>query len=198
MAKLSKTTVDMANGGMFKKLVRDLFGYSDSKIDDMLAKGVDPKQVKPKRPRSKYLGPNPRAKDVIDNDKFWSRYAADHPGMLKGEGADRMIKGSDGKWHSLDEIDMAHMPNDAVSYWNNYGRFLDRPNGEVPGEISDWMGNLDNYEPQWRGQNRSEGASLSGSGVRYQPPVNLRQGGFTPEQVTQLLDEMRRQYTVTR
>ena len=51
MAKLSKTTVDMANGGMFKKLVRDLFGYSDSKIDDMLAKGVDPKQVKPKRPR---------------------------------------------------------------------------------------------------------------------------------------------------
>lgn len=198
MVKVAKKTVEMANGGIFKKLVGELFKYSDSKIDDMLKKGVDPKHTKPRKPRRTYLGSNPRAKDVVDKG-FWDRFARDHPGMLKGDGADRMVKGIDGNWHSLDEVDMAHMPTDAVTYWNNHGRFLGRSaDGGPPAEVRNWMENLDNYEPQWRTQNRSEGASLSASGVRYQPPVDLERAGFTPEQVNQLLDRMRQRFKVTR
>jgi len=201
MAKLPKEVVDMANGGIFKKLARELFGYTDSQLDTMLEKGTLPNYTRPRKPRKQYLGPNPQAKDpaVVGNTAFWDRFARDHPNQIKGTGADRQIKGTDGLWHSLDEVDMAHMPTDAVTYWNNHGRFLGRSaDGGPPTEVRNWMENLDNYEPQWRTQNRSEGASLSASGVRYQPPVDLERAGFTPEQVNQLLARMRQRFTVTR
>ncbi|XTZ40652.1 hypothetical protein ACQYRI_00955 [Salmonella enterica] len=51
--------------------------------------------------------------------------------------------------------DMAHL-TDAVSYWNQRGGFY----GAKTSEVRAWMRDPGNYELEYFGHNRSQGASL--------------------------------------
>jgi len=202
MPKVSKHMVDMANGGLFKKLVGDLFHYSDTQVDEIIERAArqTPDVPGSGSPRKRYLGDNPTITSPI-GDQVWERYARQHPDRVRGSGHRRELLCSDGVWRGLSDIDMGHTPNAAVEYWNNYGRFLDRgPDNEVPTEIRDWMNNPDNYEPQWRHDNRSDGATQAAAGVRYQRPVNLQHlidaGDLTRAQADQLLHQMRQRLTI--
>jgi RHS repeat-associated protein len=75
--------------------------------------------------------------------------------------------------------DQAHVPVDAVRYWNSTGRWL----GARAPEIRNWMLNPENYTIQPRGMNRSAGGSLPDE---YKPPIggtiNPFQGAGAPSQ----------------
>ena len=70
---------------------------------------------------------------------------------------------SEGKWHPIEDADMAHKI-DAVSWWNNEGRFY----GPKSEEVRNFMLNPDNYYLEYFAINRSQGAKL---GETYLPPI---------------------------
>ncbi len=74
---------------------------------------------------------------------------------------------SDNKvWRDVMEADMGHI-EDAVSYWNNTGRYL----GAKSTEVRKWMLDSDNYVYEYFRTNRSKGAIL-GKTTTYLPPIN--------------------------
>ena len=62
---------------------------------------------------------------------------------------------SDNKWYNLSEADMAHKV-DAVSYWNETGRYY----GAKSPEVREFMLNPDNYYLEHYHINRSKGGAL--------------------------------------
>lgn len=84
-------------------------------------------------------------------------------GDLVGEGADRMILGSDGNWYPIAQTDMGHVQA-AVDFWNNEGRFY----GPRSPEVRDFMTDPNNYWLEPSSINRSNGASM---GRSYLPPA---------------------------
>lgn len=70
--------------------------------------------------------------------------------------------------YPIDEADMSHI-NDAVTWWNKMGRLY----GPRSPQVRAWMNNPDNYYLEYYRYNRSDGAKLARSGVRYLPPASL-------------------------
>lgn len=84
-------------------------------------------------------------------------------GKIRGTGSRTEFKDSKGAWHPLSEADMSHK-TDAVTWWNNTGRFL----GPKSKPVRDWMLDSKNYYLDHYSLNRSSGAQL---GQVYLPPV---------------------------
>ncbi|EPQ8461400.1 RHS repeat-associated core domain-containing protein, partial [Escherichia coli] len=84
-------------------------------------------------------------------------------GKIRGTGSRMEFKDSEGVWHPLSEADMSHK-TDAVTWWNNTGRFL----GPKSKPVRDWMLDSKNYYLDHYSLNRSAGAKL---GQVYLPPV---------------------------
>ncbi|EAZ9274936.1 RHS repeat-associated core domain-containing protein [Salmonella enterica] len=74
-----------------------------------------------------------------------------------------IFKASDGNWYPLREADMSHT-TDAVTWWNNTGRYL----GPKSKPVRNWMLDSNNYYLDHYSLNRSAGAQL---GQVYLPPV---------------------------
>ena len=68
--------------------------------------------------------------------------------------------------YPADRVDLGHLV-DAVHYWNSNGR-LTFPQSP---QVLAFMADPNNYELEPSGPNQQRGAQLSGSGVRYLPPV---------------------------
>ena len=77
-----------------------------------------------------------------------------------------LFKASDGEWHPLRYADMSHK-TDAVTWWNSTGRGF----GAKAPEVRQWMLDPQNYTLDYYKINRSAGAKLGNSGVRYLPPL---------------------------
>ena len=87
-------------------------------------------------------------------------------GRVRGYGANMQFKSStDGKWYSVKDADMAHT-TDAVSYWNQRGGY----HGAKSKEVRGWMRDSNNYELEYYGHNRSQGAKLPD---RYRDPIEF-------------------------
>lgn len=84
-------------------------------------------------------------------------------GEIRGSGSRTEFKDSKGAWHPLSEADMSHK-TDAVTWWNNTGRFL----GPKSKPVRDWMLDSNNYYLDHYSLSRSAGAKL---GQVYLPPV---------------------------
>ena len=88
--------------------------------------------------------------------------------QLRGYGDEtEFLSAKDGKWYPIDEADMSHI-NDAVTWWNKMGRLY----GPRSPQVRAWMNNPDNYYLEYYRYNRSDGAKLARSGVRYLPPAS--------------------------
>jgi hypothetical protein len=78
-------------------------------------------------------------------------------------------------WYPIEQCQMAHRTDaghtDAVHWWNNTGRFFDRPGGRPAPEVRAWMRKSENYVIQYHSQNEAGGAALTNAGVMYLPPV---------------------------
>lgn len=189
MARYAKHVVDLANGGIFGRVVGRNFHFTKAtrealhtahrKADDVL------KRSPVKRARQRYVGSTPKktsktGQDVINNmhaDKRIRGWDPNNPRDL----VDVEVKAENGSWGPIEDFDMGHKPVDAVSYWNNIGRYSE-PRSK---QVREWMTSPENYELVPRDINRSGGGSLSSSGVRYQAPVKLPDGirieDLTPE-----------------
>jgi hypothetical protein len=78
-----------------------------------------------------------------------------------------LFRASDGDFYPLKLADMSHT-TDAVTWWNSTGRAF----GAKAPEVRQWMLNPDNYTLDLFSINRSAGATLCASGVRYLPPLS--------------------------
>lgn len=112
--------------------------------------------------RKKYLGATPGKK---------SRTGREVMERMKKEGnlkelddGSVIVRGSDEKWYPLEEMDMAHHPQDAVNWWNTEG-YKHGPKSEG---VRDWMLDPNNYTLDHRSLNRSAGAKL---GEVYRDPL---------------------------
>jgi hypothetical protein len=79
----------------------------------------------------------------------------------------KMFKASDGEWYPMKLGDMSHT-TDAVTWWNSTGRAY----GAKAPEVRSWMLSSENYTIDLFSINRSAGAKLGNSGVKYLPPGN--------------------------
>ncbi|MBI3712339.1 MAG: hypothetical protein HY253_05160 [Burkholderiales bacterium] len=84
-------------------------------------------------------------------------------GALIGDGANRQVLGSDGKWYPISQADMGHVTA-AVDYWNTTGRFF----GPRAPEVRNFMNDPTNYWLEPLHINRSNGASM---GKTYMKPA---------------------------
>lgn len=110
--------------------------------------------------RNRYLGRTP-GKGSRTGRQVIERMRQD--GTVRGRGDQTMFQSrTDGKWHNLRDADMAHK-TDAVTYWNETGRF----SGARSTTVREWMRDPNNYELEHYFYNRSAGARL---GQTYQPP----------------------------
>lgn len=196
MAKYPKKVVDLANGGIFKRVVGRHFHYTPAQRR-AAADAVDnispedwARHNKIKDKRRAYVGGTPgkdsaTGRSVLDRMHSEGKvkgYNPDNPGDLSRV----RVKGSDNKWYPLDDCDMGHVPVDAVAYWNNVGRFY----GPRSPEVRDWMTDPDNYEIQPRVLNQGDGSIMSSSGMRYQPPVTLPDGVDINDVAPEILREL--------
>uniref|UniRef100_UPI001EF53B78 RHS repeat-associated core domain-containing protein n=1 Tax=Snodgrassella communis TaxID=2946699 RepID=UPI001EF53B78 len=77
-------------------------------------------------------------------------------GRIRGTGNNMEFKSStDNQWYYVQDADMAHL-KDAVKYWNQKGGF----HGPKSKEVRSFMRDSDNYELEYFGHNRSQGARL--------------------------------------
>ena len=106
--------------------------------------------------REKYLGATP-GKASATGKKVIARYAT------KTEGGIVLVEWKPNKWHPLDDCDMSHEPEDAVSFWNRV-RKTTQPKSPM---IRDWMLNHRNYVLEPSAINRSRGAREN---EKYLPP----------------------------
>lgn len=194
-----KHVVDLANGGIFKRVVAKQFHYTEA-LREQAVKAVD--EISPadmarhnaiKDKRGAYLGGTPKKSSRTGRDVL-KRMNGEKPRKVRGwdpehpnELADVEIRGSDGKWYKLADCDMGHVPIDAVAYWNNVGRF----HGPKSQEVRDWMLDADNYEIQPRDLNQGDRRIMGNSGMGYQPPVTLPDGMDIKDFEQDVLDDLK-------
>jgi hypothetical protein len=117
--------------------------------------------------RQQYMGRTPdkfsrTGRAVVERMRGQGLISGDGP-LLRGNPNGLMLS-TDSGWQTIDStVDMAHT-TDAVSWWNNTGRFF----GPKAPEVRQFMLNPDNYVLQPSSINRSLGAQL---GESYQPPA---------------------------
>lgn len=116
---------------------------------------------KAKSLREQYLGRTPSknsrtGREVIEQMKQEGKIRTARGGKIE-------FKASDGKWYNIKEADMAHK-TDAVTWWNNTGRYY----GAKSKEVREWMLDSKNYYLEHYSINRSQGAKLT---ERYLPPI---------------------------
>lgn len=186
--------VELANGGMFRRVVGRQFNYKripkslegvdqDKFFDrlDRLDREAAKKSVSDKR--NKYVGSTPSKWSAVGKSTL-ERMHDEDPSQIKhmpkGDPSDWTkeqlsrvrVRGEDGNWYPYDELNMGHYPIDAVVYWNNVGRF----HGPKAPEVVDWMNDPDNYLLQPGPINQADGRIMGASGFGYQPPVRLPYG----------------------
>lgn len=84
-------------------------------------------------------------------------------GRIRGTGDRMQFKSStDNRWYNVKDADMAHL-TDAVKYWNQKGGYY----GPKSKEVRAFMRDSKNYELEYYGHNRSQGAKLPD---RYKDP----------------------------
>ncbi|WP_208455878.1 hypothetical protein [Burkholderia gladioli] len=119
--------------------------------------------------RLRYMGGTPdkysrTGLEVVERMRNDGLVIGDGP-LLRGNPNNLQLVGPGGALTRIDAtVDMAHRI-DAVTWWNDVGRFY----GPKSPEVRQFMLNSDNYVLQPRSINRSAGASL---GQTYQPPVS--------------------------
>ena len=74
-----------------------------------------------------------------------------------------LVEWSPGKWHPLDDCDMSHEPEDAVTFWNRV-RKSTKPKSDL---VRTWMLSASNYVLEPSALNRSRGAR---DREKYLPP----------------------------
>lgn len=188
--------VDLANGGMFRRVVGRAFNYKN--VPESL-QGVDPEKFEQrmdqlereaerehanvKDKRNKYVGSTPSkwsdvGKQVLermhdeDSSQIKNMPDGDRSDWTRDDLEDVQVRGEDGNWYPYDELNMGHYPIDAVVYWNNVGRFY----GPKAPEVVEWMNDPDSYLLQPGPINQEDGRVMGASGMGYQPPVNLPYG----------------------
>lgn len=188
--------VDLANGGMFRRVVGRQFNYKsipkslqgvdqkefEQHLDEAEQKAQD-KYGNVSDKRKKYVGATPSKWSKVGKGVL-ERMHEEDPSQIKNmpkgspeewtkEQLSRVkIRGEDGKWYPYSECDMGHYPIDAVVYWNNVGRF----HGAKAPEVIDWMNDPGNYLLQPGPINQGDGRIMGASGFSYQPPVKLPDG----------------------
>lgn len=205
MPRYSKKVVDLANGGIFAKVIAKRFNFKQAakagdeaaaklgrQLDDVLAKA---KHTAKGSKRDAYVGSTPsRYSNVgkqtlatMDSSLVKNRPKGD-PSTWTRDQLDRVkVKGSDGKWYDYADTNMGHSPIDAVSYWNNVGRF----HGPRSQPVRDWMNDPANYQIQPGVLNQADGRIMGRSGFTYQPPVTLPDGINIRDVEREILDELK-------
>lgn len=188
--------VDLANGGMFRRVVgrqfnykqipKSLEGVDEKEFMDNLDKAEEEAQRKhgnESDKRNKYVGSTPSKWTKVGKSVL-ERMHEEDPSQIKNmpEGSpsdwskeeleEVEVKGEDGKWYPYKELNMGHYPIDAVVYWNNVGRY----HGPKAPEVRDWMNDPGNYLLQPGPINQGDGRIMGASGFGYQPPVQLPNG----------------------
>lgn len=195
MAKYPKKVVDLANGGIFKRVVAKHFHFSKATREALEKAHRNADELAAKNPitgrRSKYVGSTPSKKSQVGQDvirrmndegkiRGWKPDAPDNLDRVK-------VLGEDGKWYKIADTDMGHVPIDAVSYWNNVGRY----HGPKSPEVRDWMKDSNNYELQPSHINQADGRIMGNSGFTYQPPVKLPDGVDIKEVEAEILEQLK-------
>ena len=122
---------------------------------------------KTKSDRLQYMGRTPSkyshtGREVLNRMRSEELIQGEGP-LLPGNPNELEVIGSDGKWYNIDRtVDMAHKI-DAVSWWNEKGRFF----GPKSPEVREFMLDSNNYRLEPQSINRSAGAKL---GQKYMPP----------------------------
>ena len=103
--------------------------------------------------RKKFMGRTP-GKNSKTGREVIARMRGE--GRIRGTGDRMQFKSStDGKWYRIQDADMAHL-TDAVKYWNQKGGYY----GPKSREVRAFMRDSRNYELEYYGHNRSQGALL--------------------------------------
>ncbi|MCC2591913.1 HNH/ENDO VII family nuclease [Tessaracoccus sp. OS52] len=180
MAKYPKKIVELANGGIFQRVIAKNFHFTKATreaIDQVHRRADDLARKNPVTgKRQKYVGSTPSKSSRVGQDVIARMHSE---GRIRGWNPalpDRLkrveVLGPDGRWHKVDTTDMGHVPIDAVTYWNNVGRY----HGPKSPEVRAWMNDPNNYELQPGSVNQADGRIMGASGFAYQPPVQLPPG----------------------
>ncbi len=103
--------------------------------------------------RKKYMGRTPSKNSKTGLEVIARRRGE---GRIRGYGDWMQFKSStDGVWYRIQDADMAHL-TDAVKYWNQKGGYY----GPKSREVRAFMRDSRNYELEYYGHNRSQGALL--------------------------------------
>ena len=122
------------------------------------------------RLREQYMGRTPSkysrtGQDVVERMRGEGAIDGEGP-LTRGNPNGLQLRTPDGTLHRIDEtIDMAHR-TDAVTWWNQQGRFF----GPRAPEVREFMRDPNNYELQPRSVNRSAGARLGEGYLAPEPP----------------------------
>lgn len=195
MAKYPKKIVDLANGGIFKRVVGKHFHFSKATREAIEKAHKNADELAAKNPvtgrRSKYVGSTPSKRSEVGQDVI---RRMDDEGKIRGWDPDNpselgkvKVLGEDGNWYKLDDVDMGHVPIDAVTYWNNVGRY----HGPRSDEVRDWMRDPGNYELQPSDINQADGRIMGSSGFTYQPPVTLPDGVDIKDFENEILEQLK-------
>ncbi|WP_254438289.1 GH-E family nuclease [Paenibacillus sp. DCT19] len=174
---------DLMSDAMFSAAIDMLSNYADSNIllSAMMIVGstggggkkgtTNPekkkKAKKKKKLREQYLGRTPGKKSRTGREVIERMKNEKPPKIRKTRSGKIQYKASDDAWYDLSTADMAHRNDpphtDAVTWWNNVGRY----HGAKSKEVRDWMLDSNNYVLDHYSLNRSDGAKLN---QKYLPP----------------------------
>ena len=119
--------------------------------------------------RESYLGRTPSKNSKTGREVFQRMLDSDPPlARIEnelGESVKEFWDPDNQIWRDISEADMGHI-HDAVTYWNETGRYI----GAKSKEVRQWMLDSDNYILEYFRTNRSKGAIL-GQTTTYLPPV---------------------------
>ncbi|MER2039658.1 MAG: GH-E family nuclease [Solibacillus sp.] len=113
--------------------------------------------------RLEYMGSTPGKSSKTGKEVIERMKKEDPPKIRTNRDDETEFMASDNKWYPIDQADMAHL-TDAVSWWNNSGRYY----GAKSPEVREWMLNSKNYKLDHYSLNRSAGAKLNET---YLPPI---------------------------
>jgi hypothetical protein len=118
--------------------------------------------------REEYVGRTPSKNSKTGREVFDRMLKTDPPtARLKnefGEAVKEFWDPDNKVWRDISEADMGHI-HDAVTYWNETGRYF----GAKSKEVREWMLSSKNYILEYYKTNRSKGAIL-GKTTTYLPP----------------------------